>query len=265
MVYSNEVTERFATKAFIFAWAVVFCILQWIGAYTKTTNMQDRLNESAAIIEGYKEELTEYQSLLDTEIDKTAQLSGTIDDLHTKLSDIEKELAAVKEEKTAVENEKAEFEEQHKDCRPPIGYSQDNVLTPSNVTEEELKVGLLHDLKRYAGCFVEMEEKYGINAIFLSSVAALESGWCRTDLAVKNNNLFGYKNASGNGFRYFSSKEESINTVAKHLKNNYLTEGGEHYNGLSVADINIKYCEQSDWCNKVGSIANGIIERIMNT
>ena len=258
MVYSNDVTNRFANSAFIFSWLIVFCVLQVIGVHNTTTFMQDQILQRDIAIEGYKEELTEYQGLLDTEIDNSTQLSETVAELQSKLSDIESELATLKQEKAALE-------ERHTDCRPPIGYSQDNVLTPSNVTEEELKAGLLYDLKNYAGCFVEMEHTYGINAIFLASVAALESGWCRTDLAVNNNNLFGYKNASGNGFRKFSSKEESINTVARHLKNNYLTEGGEYYNGVSIQAINVKYCEQKDWCNKVDSIANGIVERIINT
>lgn len=258
MVQSNDVTERFATKAFIFSWVLVFCIWHVVCASINIADMRDQIAKRDAAIEGYKAELTEYQSLLDTEIDRSAELSNTIDDLHTQLSDIQEELSILEQEKNA-------FEEAHKDCRPPIGYSKDNVLTPSNVTAEELSSGLLYGLKRYAGCFVEMEEKYGINAIFLASVAALESGWCRTDIALNNNNLFGYKNSNGNGFRYFSTKEESITTVAKHLRENYLTEGGTYFNGLSVADINIKYCEQSSWTGKVNSIASGIIDRITNT
>lgn len=258
MVYSNDVTERFATKVFIFSWVIVFCIWHVVCASVRTASMQDQLKAQEQTIAGYKEELTEYQSLLDTEIDKNSELTDTIDALKSQLSDIENELHILEQEKNA-------FEEAHKDCRPPIGYSKDNVLTPSNVTAEELSSGLLYGLKHYAGYFVEMEKEYGINAIFLASVAALESGWCRTDIAVNNNNLFGYKNPSGNGFRYFSSKEESITTVAKHLKTNYLTEGAPYYNGLSVADINIKYCEQNTWTGKVNQIANGIIKRILNT
>ena len=264
MVYSNDVTERFATKVFIFSWVAVFCVFQLIGACIKTSNMQDRLDESSAMIAGYKEELTEYQSLLDTEIDKNAQLSATIAELQTQLSDISDELAATQDKLAETESEKNAFEEAHKDCRPPITYSSDNVLTASHVTGDELAEGLQGALKPYAWCFVEMEEEYGINAIFLSSVAALESGWCSTNIALNNNNLFGYKNPDGDGFRVFSSKEESIRTVAKHLKNSYLTEDGPYYNGLSVGAINIKYCEQMDWAGKIDKIAAGIIDRINN-
>ena len=262
MVQSNEVTERFAFYAFIFTWAVVFCIFQWVGAYNKTTNMEEQLLKSEQTIEGYREELTEYQSLLDTEIDKNNQLSNTITDLQTQLSDIGNELTATQDKLIEIENEKAALEEQHKDCRPPVGYSKDNVLTPSNVTGEELAVGLQGNLKSYAGYFVEMEGEYGINAVFLASVAALESGWCSTDMALKNNNLFGLKRPNGNGFQKFSSKEDSIRTVAQILKNSYLTEGGSNYNGVSVAAINTNYCAQSTWAGKVDTIANSIVEKI---
>lgn len=264
MVHSSDVTERFAISAFIFSWVMVFCIWQGVCAYNKTADLQNRINEAGATIESYEEELTEYHNLLNTEIDKNAQLSATITELQTQLSDISDELATTKDQLTQTENEKAAFEEAHKDCRPPVGYSKDNVLTASHVTGDELAEGLQGALKHYAWCFVEMEEEYGINAIFLSSVAALESGWCTTNNALNKNNLFGFKNSSGDGFRTFSSKEDGIRTVAKFLKNNYLTEGGPYYNGLSVGAINIKYCEQMDWAGKIDKIANGIINRIKN-
>jgi beta-N-acetylglucosaminidase len=264
MVKPNEVTTQFATGAFIFAWLLVACIIQVVGVYNHTTDMKNQLAQSEAVIDGYVEELTENQSLLDTEIDKNAQLSATITELQTQLSDIENELAATQDKLTQTENEKTAFEEQHTDCRPPISYTSDNVLTASYVTGDELAAGLQGALKPYAWCFVEMEKEYGINAIFLSSVAALESGWCTTDNAIYKNNLFGFKNSSGDGFRTFPSKEDGIRTVAKFLKNNYLTEGGIYYNGLSVAGVNIKYCEQMDWAGKVDKIADGIINRIEN-
>ena len=262
MVQSNEVTTRFANGAFVFAWLMVICIFQVVSSYNKTTDMQNRLAESEAIIAGYVEELNENQSLLNTEIDKNAQLSATNTELQTKLEDTNHELAATKDKLAEVENQKAEFESQHENCRPPISYSSENVLTASYVTGDELAKGLQGDLKPYAWCFVEMEKEYGINAIFLSSVAALESGWCSTDNAIYKNNLFGFKNSNGEGFRSFSSKEDSIRTVAKFLKSNYLTEGGIYYNGLSVGAVNIKYCEQMDWAGKGDKIAEGIIGRI---
>ena len=252
----NEAFNRFIAFTLIFALVLVFFMGHMAIMYDDNTYMQNKLKQLEVIIdraekeiEDYEKELSEYQNLLDNESDINDQLSATITELRDKLA--------------AVESELASLEEEHKNCRKPIIYSFDNVLIPSNVTGDELASGLLYGLKDYAKFFVQAEEKYGINAIFLASVAALESGWCRSEIAISNNNLFGYKDSnSSNGFRVFASKEESIDVVARNLKINQLTEGGVYYNGLSVSGVNVKYCEGSSWSTKVDSIANGIIDRI---
>lgn len=242
MISNTDTTfNRFAAIVLVFT-LIFTCILMQrtnlaADLYEANAQMADRVNRA-------EENLKETTKLLDIELDKNAQLSDTI---------------------TELENEMDIFKQEHENCRKPVIYSGNNVLLPSNVDEADLYNGLLYDLKDYAPYFVAAEKEYGINAIFLASVAALESGWCRTDVAVNNNNLFGYKNRNGDGFHVFSSKEESIRVVSAHLKNNYLTEGGKYYNGLSVWDINTEYCEQSDWATKVNSVAKGIVSRINNT
>ncbi|NCB02966.1 MAG: hypothetical protein EOM67_12475, partial [Spirochaetia bacterium] len=84
----------------------------------------------------------------------------------------------------------------------------EGVLVPSNLTADELRKGLLYELKEYAEEFIQAEKETGINAVFLSSVAALESGWGRSDVSVKRNNLFGWTASSG--YKVFDSKEECI-------------------------------------------------------
>lgn len=247
-IQSNETTERLAVVALLLALLVIFCMYNVEKMGNEASIAQTQIEEAEELIDIYEEDLDEYRSLLDSEKDENAQLSATIEELQGKLTALESDLAALKEE--------------HKDCRRPITYSSENVLTPSNVTAEELKSGLLHNLRGYAKYFVEAEKEYGVNAIFLASIAALESGWGRSDLAVKNNNLFGYKNSGSNGYRKFESVGDCINTIAKHLKNSYLTEGGKYYNGTSVTAINIKYCEQNSWAGKINSIGKGIVKRI---
>ena len=233
--------NRFA--AIVLAFTLIFTYMV-MERTSLAAELYDANISMAEQVDRAEEELDECKKLLDIEIGKNAQLSEAIAEL---------------------ENEIDIFKQEHNDCRKPVSYSTNNVLLPSNATEEDLEAGLLYGLKDYAGYFVEAEEEYGINAIFLASVAALESGWCRTDLAINNNNLFGYKNHNGEGFRVFPSKEASIRVVSSHLKTNYLTKGGKYYHGLSVYDVNVDYCEQSDWASKVDSIAKGIVNRINNT
>ena len=247
MNHSSETTERLLAIVLIFLFLMTFYIDALAGMRDKAVLTQSRLDSAEKTIESYEKELEKYDIRLDTEVDKNVQLSATITELQDKL--------------TTMENEMNAFTKEHENCRPPIGYSYDNVLEPSNVTAEELSAGLLYELKNFADCFIKAEGTYGVNAIFLASVAALESGWGRSQVAINNNNLFGYTSPSG-GYRVFESVEECIDTVARHLKRNYLTEGGSFYNGVSVGAINIMYCAQRTWAEKVNSIAIRVVERI---
>jgi beta-N-acetylglucosaminidase len=249
-IQSNEITERLTLLALLLAVLVIFGMYNIEKMGNEVNVAQARIEEAEELIDIYEEDLDEYRNLLDAEKDKNAQLSTTIEELQGKLTALESDLAALKEE--------------HQDCRRPIVYNSKNVLEPSNVTAEELKSGLLHNLRGYAKYFVEAEKKYGVNAIFLASIAALESGWGRSKLAVNNNNLFGYKNAGGKGYRKFDSVGDCINLIARNLKSGYLTKGGKYYNGVSVEAINIKYCETKTWTGKINTIGKGIVKRIGN-
>lgn len=102
---------------------------------------------------------------------------------------------------------------------PVVEYQ--GVLIPSSLTAEELEKGLRYDLVDYANTFIQAEQETGINAVFLASVSALESGWGRSDVANEYNNLFGW--SSNNGYKHFESKEECILFVAHKIKELYLT------------------------------------------
>lgn len=134
------------------------------------------------------------------------------------------------------------------------------VMIPSNLTAEQLEKGLLYDLKSYSDVFILAEEQTGINAVFLSSVAALESGWGRSEVAKSKNNLFGW--TSTTGYCTFNSYEESILYVANKLKELYLTPDGPYFNGYSVSDINCKYNGSKFWEDTVISIMQDITLRI---
>lgn len=145
----------------------------------------------------------------------------------------------------AVEKEEPEYE---------------GVLIVSNLTSDDLEKGLLHDLKPYAPFFIQAEKDTGINAIFLASVSALESGWARSNVSNTRNNIFGWTSSSG--YKYFDSKEECIMFVAGRIKELYLTEEGKYFNGYEVEDINIKYNGSEHWEKTVKSIMTQMQSRI---
>lgn len=134
------------------------------------------------------------------------------------------------------------------------------VLTPSNLTASELEEGLLYELKDHSEAFIAAEKVTGVNAVFLSSIAALESGWGRSDVALSHNNLFGWTTTIG--YKTFGSYDECIMYVACKLKELYLDPSGIYFSGYEVSDVNIHYNGSDLWENEVTYIMEDIHIRI---
>lgn len=129
------------------------------------------------------------------------------------------------------------------------------VLTPSELTAEELASGLYAPLSDYAYHFIQAEKETGINAVFLASVAAYESGWGKY---APGYNLFGW------GGQSFGSVAECVDVVANRLKDLYLTPGGAYFSGYEVEDINRRYNGRESWAVQVKTIMGQIENRIEN-
>lgn len=113
-------------------------------------------------------------------------------------------------------------------------FAMPNIEEPCGMDVEELEAVLKYDLKQYAQDFLNAEEDYEINACFLASVSALESGWGR--FCFKPNNIFGF------GRKAFDSVPDCIDYVAWYLRKNYLNENGKYYRGGTIDDIAKVYC-----------------------
>lgn len=129
------------------------------------------------------------------------------------------------------------------------------------VTEQQLYNALYYELADYADLFVQCEDEYGVNAVLLASLAALESGWARSDLAVDKNNLFGWKRSDGE-YAAFESKEQCILEVAESISENYLSEVGAYYTGDTLIENVAEYYSPSEeWIELLKEVADGITER----
>lgn len=135
-------------------------------------------------------------------------------------------------------------------------YQQKGVLSTCGLTINTLANGLHGNLKKYAADFLEAEKIYNVNAVFLSAIAALESGWGSSSLARNKNNFFGWK--GGSGFMSFNTPREGILFVARNLKNNYLTPGGSCFRGYEVEDVAKSYCPGGNWARQIYGIMNMI-------
>lgn len=127
------------------------------------------------------------------------------------------------------------------------------VLSVSGLSVAELEENTLAPLSQYAFYFIEAEQQTGVNAVFLASVAALESGWGTSDLAKDKNNLYGWTSNSGE-MKSFNSVGQCILYVAENLKEHYLTPNGKYFNGYEVEDINKHYNGREEWAVAVTGI-----------
>lgn len=134
----------------------------------------------------------------------------------------------------------------------------------SGVTEQQLSNVLYYELADYADLFVECEDEYEVNAVLLASLAALESGWARSDLAADKNNLFGWKRSDGE-YAAFDSKEQCILEVAESISENYISETGAYYTGDTLVENVAEYYSPSEeWIELLKEVADGITERCEN-
>lgn len=127
------------------------------------------------------------------------------------------------------------------------------LLTPCGMTAQELAGRLHSPLDELAQDFIDAEEETGVNAVFVASIAALESGWGKSYAAEFRNNLFGIMTADGS-LRYFDSKRDCIFYTARLLADNYLAEDGKHYRGGEVEDVAEVYASAEDWAAKVRNL-----------
>lgn len=102
--------------------------------------------------------------------------------------------------------------------------------------------------------FKAAENTYGVNAYFLSSLAAHESDYGRSAIATDKHNLFGFTAYDSNPYqsaKSYGSVEESIFDAAAYLAEQYLTPGGKYFKGYSIADIGESYATDPQWAQKV--------------
>ena len=141
-------------------------------------------------------------------------------------------------------------------------------LNVPEFTEEEYETAL--DGTGLAGLgkdFKNAGDTYGVNPILLMAMAKHETGNGTSELFINKNNLFGFNAVDHDPYNMatdFNTPADSINTVAKHLKENYLSSEGPYYNGISTDAIGINYATDPDWSKKVNwmmiEVANAMIE-----
>lgn len=170
------------------------------------------------------------------------------------------DIADVAKEKKSIKNQMKSLKEEPKS----IVFDPQDVTKESNISVEEM-TSILEgtSLQKLAPAFVECEKEYGVNAIFLCGIAALESNWGNSRRAVEDNNYTGLGVYSDTAVGINSKTPEgNIHATAQRLAEHYLKEDGMFYNGLSVFAVNTKYCVGCTWGMKVTNIGYRLMDKV---
>ena len=171
-----------------------------------------------------------------------------------------------------------------------ITYDYNDLRVKSNITSKILKGYLesntsfgevLNDfhergtnLDSIASSYVDAEQKYGVNALYLVAITLEESGRGTSELTITHNNISGTRITDDEGsyvYKYFNSLEECIDYTARNLAFNYLDTTGTYHNGFSLYAVNSRYCfladnvtVDRDWGEKVQAIVDEIYRFLKN-
>lgn len=236
--------------------------LIWIGAVCVVCiGLTVSVVKLGSMVEQYKLEKTELQNNLQKAESLTNEYESTITNMKGSIAEIESE-------KAELELKLNELQKLYEEEIKPVTFNPVNLLDSSGANERKLSIALKDTgLEGLESSYIQAEKEYGVNAIFLCALTAEESGWGKSVRAIRDNNLSGFEVYSDDavGAR-FSSKHESIMVTAKLIKEQYLTEGGNYFNGYSIQAVNIRYCpvNGTSWSDNISTIANQIATKINN-
>lgn len=111
--------------------------------------------------------------------------------------------------------------------------------------------------------FVNNQNTYGVNALLMTGVGALESAWGTSSIAKQKNNLFGLNavdTSPGQSANTFSSVDVCIKDFAEtYMSKQYLRAGWAYYHGGFLGDkasgINVSYASDPYWGEKIAALA----------
>ena len=111
--------------------------------------------------------------------------------------------------------------------------------------------------------FVSNQNTYGVNALLMTGVGALESAWGTSSISQKKNNLFGLNavdSSPGTSADRFSSVDVCIKDFAEtYMSKRYLRAGWGFYHGgflgNKASGMNVSYASDAYWGEKIASLA----------
>jgi beta-N-acetylglucosaminidase len=100
----------------------------------------------------------------------------------------------------------------------------------------------------------QAQNLYGVNDLFLMSIAILESGWGSSDIAHQYNNIMGYGVLDTGNLEYtYENYEHCILSVASSIRKHFIDA---YYlnDDCTINDIGKIYCTNSEWSYRISEI-----------
>lgn len=136
----------------------------------------------------------------------------------------------------------------------------------TNYTAEELntlinsKVKSDSKMRDIGTALVEMQNTYGVNALAIAGVAANESAWGTSKIAMEKNNLFGLNavDSAPEMASYYESVAKCIKDFSEtYMSKRYLRAGYTYYKGAFLGaksgGINVSYASDPYWGEKAAN------------
>ena len=145
-----------------------------------------------------------------------------------------------------------------------LRYSAPQSVTASQI-DNWIAANHPGDMEGLGQYFINAQNTYGVNAVYLLAHAALETGWGASALDLNKNNWFGYGAYDGDAYGYggtFPSSEYAIMFEAWEVRQNYLTPGASHYNSSPTLNgMNVNYATSSTWADSIGEIMSEYVSQ----
>jgi hypothetical protein len=116
--------------------------------------------------------------------------------------------------------------------------------------------------------WADVADDEDINELYMAAHAALETGWAKSSSIVRDkNNLYGFRayddspTESAEGYDSFG---DCIRYVMEYVSNEYLTPGGDYYNGATLSGMNEKYATAEHWDQGICDVMNTLADHVDN-
>lgn len=256
-------------------YAVRFINYKHLEAGNYTVKAAAKAGAFSVYIDG-KKALTSGSSIKTTASSDTATFT-IANDTNAAMGDVH-EIMIIFQKRTGATNFIFDIEKVVEDATPPVtenGYQTLDLRKPApssfttTVMDNYLKGQTRYASSPFIGqtqIFLDAQNKYGVNALFLFSLAVHEGVAATSDIGQAKNNSFGlgaYDKCPFDCAQYFLTLTDSINYQAFMLKRNYLTTGGLYANGPYLGDksggLNVRYATDPLWGQKTANIMQKIL------